>query len=470
MDIVAYDVHLCPHCSSPMSLPRWIPPLPGGLSRLADLLTHDFCPGANRWVDWLKHPSVPLFLGLGMSLATAVCLAASAWILVCGLGLVLLLGGVWPWVSLRGIQARLEFQQSRGVEGEPTPAVLEIINRSPWPVWGLTLKQGFRRWPGVGPAWALARVAGWSTSRVPFDFVPDSRGEYPCGLPCVTTSFPFGLWLASRPVVVQNPLLVWPRRCELASIPDAPDVREWSDNLSARRTGDQGDLTGTRLFRPGDSLRRVHWAQTARHGRLITAERQAVAQSAATVELHLDSESHSTPGPQGTLEWTIRVAASVCSVLQAQHAAVDLCLAGERIPVVGDGVLRQRWLDRLARVPHEGLPASSRRASFGKGRGLRLFCTTFAGMTHDRAGVQGGGWWIVVQPGGEAAEGETVLTGAGRVAVRLVLPVSMAGEDLVSDGVEDSSAGAGLHQAWERIELQFRQQWEQSCHGMAVAS
>lgn len=453
-----------------MSPPRWISPLTQGLARLADLLTHDFCPGVNRWVDWLKHPSVPVFVGLLMSLATAVYLSASAWILACGLILVLLLGGVWPWLSLRGIEARLEFEQPRGVEGEPTPAVLEIVNRCPWPVWGLALRKGFRRWPGVQPAWALARVGGWSVNRFPFDFVPDSRGEYPCGPACVSTSFPFGLWVASRPVVVGNPLLVWPRQCELVSIPDVPDLREWSERLAARRTGDQGDLTGTRLFRPGDSLRRVHWVQTARHGRLITAERQAAVQSSAAIELELDPRWHSAAGPQGTLEWTIRTAASVCAVLQSHHAAVDLILGGERIPVVGGGGQQRRWLDRLARIPHAGLASTPSLSATGQGRGFRLICTTPQGMTLDRVAVGNQVWWIVVGLRDSMVDGQVPAPCGGRLAARLFLPASAPGSDLAPDGRSEGPAGTGADQQWERIEMQFRQQWEQSCHGMSAAS
>ena len=461
-----------------MPPPRWISGLLCWPARVADVLTHDFCPGANRWVAWLKHPAAPLVVGLVMSLATAIYLSGVAWILVCGLSLILLLGGVWPWISLRGVRATLHFQQHRGTEGQPTPVLLEIANRAPWPVWGLSLREGFQRWPGVGPAWALARVAGWSGNRFEFDFVPDSRGEFPCAPARLTTSFPFGLWSASVPVTVDQPLLVWPRINPLASIPDAPDLREWSERLAPRRTGDQGDLTGTRLFRPGDSLRRVHWVQTARQGRLITAERQAPAQASVIVEVQVDPLLHSPPGPNGTLEWTIRAAASLGAALHAQHAAVDLWLAGEKIPLTGHGNSRQSWLDRLAKIPHSGLTTPAAATGGSRARGFRIICTSARGWSHGSrsqapvtqfpADARLPGWFVVCQPAHEA-EPDSPTTVAGRLAVRLLLPAETPDATTLPDPLEPQTPGREARPEWDTLEQSFRQQWEQSCHGLAVS-
>jgi uncharacterized protein (DUF58 family) len=450
-----------------MPLSRWISGLLRWPARLADLLTYDFCPGANRWVNWLKHPSIPLFLGLGMSLVTALTLTAGAWILVCGLSLVLLLGGVWPWISLRGLRARLDFQQHRGTEGEPTPVVLEIVNRCPWPVWGLSLRDGFRRWPGVEPAWALARVGGFSTNRFELDFVPDSRGEFPCAPAKLTTSFPFGLWSASVPVTVEHPLLVWPRITPLASLPDAPDLREWSERLAPRRTGDQGDLTGTRLFRPGDSLRRVHWVQTARQGRLITAERQAAAQASVSIEVQIDPTLHSAPGPNGTLEWTIRAAASLVAAWHSRHAAVDLRVAGETVPVLGEGNSRKLWLDRLARLPVAGLTTPPAATARPRSRGLRLVCTTPQGWAQSSAEPRTATWFVVCQPAEDVCH--KAPGGTERIAVQLTLPPACPEFAAVSDLVDTQPRLQHIRQQWDEFEQSFRHQWEQSCHGLAVS-
>jgi hypothetical protein len=266
---------------------------------------------------------------------------------------------------------------------------------------------------------------------------------------------------------VHHPLLVWPRINPLASIPDAPDLREWSERLAPRRTGDQGDLTGTRLFRPGDSLRRVHWMQTARQGRLITAERQAAAQASVTIELQLDPHLHSPPGPNGTLEWTIRAAASLGSALHAQHAAVDLWVAGETIPILGEGNSRQRWLDRLARLPLTGLARPSQPSTAARSRGFRIICTTPRGWSAMRGEGQHPGWFVICQPADAAAA--TSPTKSAGVAVWLNLPAAAGPEEPLPDLVEHQHTLRKTRQQRDALELSFRQQWEQSCHGLAVS-
>ncbi|RPI80894.1 MAG: DUF58 domain-containing protein, partial [Planctomycetaceae bacterium] len=239
----------------------------GLAARLVGILNHDFCPGANRWVYWLKHPAVPLVAAAGAALICGVMVNANALIVGLALVAVLVLGCVWPWIVVRGLRAELEFDHARGREGEPSGVRVRISNRCPWPALGLALERGFSRFGSEEKGVALARIAGWSNTEFRWEFTPDSRGEFPCE-PCrLVTAFPFGLWRAARPVRVVAPLLVWPRIVPLASIPDAADLTPAEEGLSPRRVGQTGDLMGTRGFREGDSLRRVHWPQTARQGR-----------------------------------------------------------------------------------------------------------------------------------------------------------------------------------------------------------
>jgi uncharacterized protein (DUF58 family) len=66
--------------------------------------------------------------------------------------------------------------------------------------------------------------------------------------------------------------------------------------MSDRTAGETGDLLGTRLFRAGDSLRRVHWVQTARQQQLVVTERQSPAGS--VVRVCVDTAAESYPGEQ----------------------------------------------------------------------------------------------------------------------------------------------------------------------------
>jgi len=330
--------------------------------RLARMLTYDFCPSVNRWVYWLKKPIASLGVAAVVSLACALFVRPVAIVGFVGVALTLALGYFWPALALRRVRAELSFNLSRTSEGEAAGAVLRVTNRWPWPIFGLSLERGFVRCAqseaDADKALALDHVPGWGTTEFRFQFVPSSRGVYPFAPPLLATGFPFGLTRATRPVETAHPLLVWPKTFPLDTLLDSAESREFDDRLSDRRAGDCGDLLGTRSFRSGDSLRRVHWAQTARHGRMIVCERQGTARMSIRVIVDTDPSIHSQSHADGTLEWSLRAAASVCRVYHAQNAHVECALGSTEIVIrPGEAGLR-RFLDQLA----EWTPADERRA------------------------------------------------------------------------------------------------------------
>ncbi|MFM8580051.1 MAG: DUF58 domain-containing protein [Planctomycetaceae bacterium] len=423
-------------------------------SRVAGVLNHDFCPGANRWVYWLKHPSVPLGAAAAAALVCGVFVNPQAFVLAAALVGVLVLGAAWPWLGLWGLSAELEFDRSRGMEGEPVGLRLRIRNRCPWPVWGLALDRGFRRFDRALRPCALARVAGWSTSEYRFSFVPTARGEYPTEPVALQTSFPFGLWSGRATVRVGAALLVWPRLIPLESIPDAADLSHASDRVASNRVGDHGDLMGTRLFRAGDSLRRVHWVQTARLGRLIVCERQLAAQSAVSLELDLDPASHSPPGPDGTLEWTLRLAASIADCLHGHHARVVVESPLGRTTWLEGASGRCKGLDQLARVPDGGVAGNIPAGTLREAPLLRFVCTTPVGWLkrRTRGGAANTTRVVLVVPAGTEPES---------------LPPLPRGSLVVWAGpVPQETRHGECHDEVER-ERRIRRLWERSCHAAA---
>ncbi len=137
---------------------------------------------------------------------------------------VLVLAVLWPLLGVRGLECRVRFEQTRGREGLPTAVEIEIVNRRPWPVWGLSLTKGFvtrddeNSGTGQGGI-ALAGVGGWSRTVVPWSFVPPTRGVYPLEPSRIETGFPFGLYRAGKAVEVRNELIVWPAAAKLDTLP-----------------------------------------------------------------------------------------------------------------------------------------------------------------------------------------------------------------------------------------------------------
>lgn len=323
------------------------------LMRTAAALHHDFCPWANRWVYWLKDPLWSLTLATITAIACGICINTNVLILAGVLAGILTLGIVWPWLSLRGVRCDLSFDEPRTREGHPVTASLRVHNRCPWPAWGLVLERGLPPADGGIASVALARVAGWTSCQCKWEFVPARRGVYPLEPPELATRFPFGLFRAAIRPVVGRELIVWPRTVPVESLPDTVEIDPRDERSSDRHAGDAGEVLGTRTFRQGDSLRSVHWTQSARHQRLIVCERQAAATCALSLSVDLAASSYANSGPE-SLEQVIRIAASLCESLQRLHAEVECRIGPESFLLSRSAGSLRRLMDHLARIPQSG--------------------------------------------------------------------------------------------------------------------
>jgi uncharacterized protein (DUF58 family) len=369
------------------------------LNRANSVLSVDFCPSANRWVYWLKDPLWLLMLAIGGSTLCGLLVNPLVFFLT---GILILLSGtgvLMPWVAVRGIECAVVFDVPRTRVGSPAIVRLTVRNRWPIPVWGLSLIRGFAHDDtqhgdeGV----ALARVPGWTTVEYSWSFTPRRRGRYPCATAEVETGFPFGLFYARKAAQVEGHLVVWPRTARLEGVPDAPESPQTEDLFCDRRAGDGGDMTSTRAFRHGDSLRRVHWSQTARQQTLIVTERQAPSTSTVRVTVDLASESHPAAAADVTLDRCIQSAASLCESFHRQHCRIEL-ETGHQLFAAGEVTAGyQQVMDELAVAElNAAQPSGSSRR-----RGFDIRVTIAHGQLPDHsrqivvdAGKAGAGAWI----------------------------------------------------------------------------
>jgi len=324
------------------------------LDRAHSVLSHDFCPSANRWVYWLKHPMAAVALAGIVALVCGLLINPAALIVLAAVVLIGCLGVVWPLIAVRGIRCEAEFLSSRCRVDEAVEVRLRLQNRWPWPLWGLSVRRGFADPGDESGGIALARVASWSDTEWVWTFRPHRRGVFPIRRPEIDTGFPFGLIHARAPVEVTGELIVWPRSTQLDAMPDAAELRSREDRLTDRRAGDLGDVLGTRPFRDGDSLRRVHWGQTARFGRMIVTEREAPVACAVQLRVDTSASIHRIESDRSSLERTLTVAASILESLHRQHARVDVVLGKQAFPVGSSSGELRRCLDAIARVPFTG--------------------------------------------------------------------------------------------------------------------
>jgi uncharacterized protein (DUF58 family) len=331
-------------------------------AKAAAMANHDFCPWANRYVYWLKDPVGWFVIATVASLLVGAFLSPLGWAAAAGLAGILLLGLGFPWIAVRTVHCELSPLDPEIHERDSTFLELSVRNRLPIPIMGLMIEEYFtpkfilddplrnESDPDVG----LSLVPGFSTATYRLPICPEYRGRYPKGSPKIACSFPFGIWTARRGLDHFRSVIVWPLLVPLTS------EIEISGNLAAEvgnglRPSSQGDFIGVRDFRRGDSLRSIHWVQTARTDSLIVCERGGPQKQAIELHLRTDPSSGSRQEIRENLAWRIRFMASLIDLVVSRHYPFRLYLNG-RLEIVSQAAIgkRRAW-ELLTDIPLDGL-------------------------------------------------------------------------------------------------------------------
>lgn len=432
--------------------------------RALELANYDFCPNANRYVRWLREPIGWFVIGAIGAGAIGASVAPQGWYICGGIIAMLALGIAWPWLALRGLTSELVFEVRRCHEGETIPATLIVTNRWPWPVWGLLLERGLAEtWPDgtARAATSLARVSGWSRVKFQFDFRPERRGEYPLERPQLATGFPFGLWMARRPVQVAESLVVWPRVVALGSDPLPRGQRPSSVGRWLDRAGDSGDILSARPYREGDSLRLVHWIQTARRDTLIVSERQAVAQRQIALALDEPAYSSASPPQREQLDAALRVLASVARVLHSHRCELIAELGGDTRRIASHGGGFSEFLDRLAR--YDGGLTSARDDRFEEVSASAQLDDRRAGGARRAAGIGGAALRVVITTNERWRSGVGYEGGSNSRETRHIVLGDFEGADRGNSRWSFDEPWIALDDAVDPLR-QLTQIWERRCH------
>jgi uncharacterized protein (DUF58 family) len=194
---------------------------------------------------------------------------------------------------------------------------------------------------GESPAFRFpARSATGGTSRYEYHLHSTKRGQYVIGPVTAEFTDPFGLSLHRQAIDDGDILTVTPAAVELP-VTGLAGARGNDGITAARiRANPSDDDVMTREYRPGDPMRRVHWAATARHGELMVRQEESVTTPEAT--LILDQRSVAFSGGSGsgfggttpvdghemassaTFEWAVVAAMSICTHLAERNYALRL--------------------------------------------------------------------------------------------------------------------------------------------------
>ncbi|HVK02600.1 MAG TPA: DUF58 domain-containing protein [Armatimonadaceae bacterium] len=268
-------------------------------------------------------------------------------------------------------------------EGRRTPILLEVTSQGGLPQPAVRIADTLP--PGLmlvdeaggpaegGAAWTASDAAtevGEGSTAVALDvwdghsgyrnyFVePLLRGVYRIGPAKLATTDPLGLFTFGASLPVETEMVVHPEPIPVRDLAVGGEgmygVRERDGKT---RRGEGMDFHGVREYRQGDALRRVHWRTTARTGKLAVVEFERAYQQDIVIGLDTALRTDHGYGRENTLEYAVKVAATLTERTLRAGGGVTLITQDERVVVqpreTDPQAARFRLFDALARVRAE---------------------------------------------------------------------------------------------------------------------
>src|SRR6186997_69560 len=173
----------------------------------------------------------------------------------------------------------------------------------------------------------------------------------------IRTADPFGFFEAAATVGQGISVVVYPR---LESLPvwRLPSASLEGSHASPERTLQTTPLATTvRPYAPGDSMNRIHWKSTARHGDIQVKEFDLEQTADAWIILDLQRGIQAGRGEESTVEAGVRAAASIADKALQENRAVGLTVNVGRtafLPPDRGGRQHLKIMQLLAAVEADG--------------------------------------------------------------------------------------------------------------------
>lgn len=180
--------------------------------------------------------------------------------------------------------------------------------------------------PGQAVSLASRGEQSWSV-RVPLA----RRGHFRVDPLALRTGDPLGLFESHATVGGHSTVIVYPRVEALPGWRLPPASIEGSHAHPVRTPHTTPHATGIRPYAPGDAYNRIHWRSSARQAELQVKEFDLEQTADVWIFLDLEAHRHTGSGDESTLEYGVRVAASIAARALLENRNVALTASGIRI-------------------------------------------------------------------------------------------------------------------------------------------
>lgn len=243
---------------------------------------------------------------------------------------ILVIGGSYIVVrlGLTDLEAGYAVSQLHGHVGDPLRVTYTLRNTSRLPKLWLEVHNPTTL-PGGLPGRALSLGGRQERSwliRAPLT----RRGHFRIDPLAIRTGDPFGFFEASAAVGQGVSVVVYPR---LEPVPawKLPAANIEGSHAAPERTLQTTPLaTSVRPYAPGDSMNRIHWKSTARHGEIQVKEFDLEQTADAWIILDLQRSIQTGRGDESTTEAAIRAAAAIADKALIENRAVGMTVNARR--------------------------------------------------------------------------------------------------------------------------------------------
>jgi uncharacterized protein (DUF58 family) len=259
-----------------------------------------------------------------------------AYSLAYALVFLLVVSFAWSRVIARRVRVSRESPEGSYMVGEPFVERFTVSNGSALPIPYCEVHDGTRL-PGYVPGRAFSLNGGggvsWS-ARGKFT----RRGLYGFGPLEARIGDPFGLFQRTVRLAPRTQVLVLPRIHNLGELaPLTAGVTGGGDGRSGRPIDLPPDVSTVREYDPHDGMNRIHWASTARTGRLMSRVYDTRQSTDLLVLLDLEAGHHAGEAPESSLEYAVSLAASIAHAGIRRGQAVGLVTNDSEQTAIGAG-------------------------------------------------------------------------------------------------------------------------------------
>src|SRR5437773_2657233 len=281
----------------------------------------------------MRLPRLPLVTALTLlfffAYVTGVRLAYS---LLYALILLFVVSYLWSRLAADNLVVERASPEGQFQVGDAFEESFVIQNRSWIPVPLIELTD-FSNLPGYNPGRVFSlkgrRARRW-TSRGRFK----QRGLFTFGPVELRYGDPFGLFTRTLRVAGSQAVVVYPVVRPVGGLDALAPSTAGDEQLRGRVLDIPPNATTIREYVPTDSVKRIHWASSARLGRLMSRSFETREGGDAWIVLDLQASVHAGEAPESTLEYAMSLAASIADAALRRGSAIGLVSNDSRLSCI----------------------------------------------------------------------------------------------------------------------------------------